>query len=566
METYDIVVVGGTPGGIMAAIAAARRGHTVLLLERNKHIGGLPANGLGASDIGTRGCAGGLAKEFFDRVLKAYVDDYGAESQQVKDCSGGFHFEPHVAEGVLEAMLAEQPKITVKKMQQFDALERNVMLDDGAVTAVLATDRETEEVEWYRAKVFIDGTYEGDLAAAAGAPFRTRREGHEEYNEPLAGRVYKKWSTAPTELGEGSTLEGDDTIQAYNYRLCLSSDPANSVPIPKPETYHRDEYASIVDDVKLERWTGSHGSIPWGLDRVTNIVKVPNNKTDANNQHHAFVSTDLPEENYPWPTADWAWRDQFAQRLRDYTLGLLWFAQNDPELPEDFRQAALKWGLAADEYQDNGHFPRQVYVREGRRVEGEWLFTAHDAIPVSPEGRPPVHRDSITASHYAIDSHAHRKREPDRVHLDGFLSHPTRPYTVPYGVILPKTVDQVLTPVPVSGTHLGFGTLRMEPCWMAMGHAAGVAASLSITSGRTVRKIDVAALQDRLLDDGAVLLYYQDINPGDELYEAVQKLGLQGKLSGWKADLDGELELAEAREFGVDKGTVRREAVKKAAG
>ncbi len=401
METYDIAVVGGTPGGIMAAIAAARRGHTVVLLERNQHIGGLPANGLGASDIGTRGCAGGLAKEFFQRVLQAYVDQYGAESQQVKDCSGGFHFEPHVAEAVLEAMLAEQPNITVKKMQQFDAHERNVMLDDVAVTAVLATDRTTDEVEWYRARVFIDGTYEGDLAAAAGAPFRTRREGHDEYQEPLAGRVYKKWGSAPTELGDGSTLAGDDTIQAYNYRLCLSSDPANAVPIPQPASYHREEYASIVEDVKLERWTGTRGAIPWGLDRVTNIVTVPNQKTDANNQHHAFVSTDLPEENYPWPTADWAWRDQFAQRLRDYTLGLLWFAQHDPELPADFREAALKWGLAADEYQDNGHFPRQVYVREGRRVEGEYLFSAHDAIPISPDGRPPIHRDSNTASHYA---------------------------------------------------------------------------------------------------------------------------------------------------------------------
>jgi len=299
---------------------------------------------------------------------------------------------------------------------------------------------------------------------------------------------------------------------------------------------------------------------------VTNIVTVPNQKTDANNQHHAFVSTDLPEENYPWPTADWAWRDQFAQRLRDYTLGLLWFAQHDPELPADFREAALKWGLAADEYQDNGHFPRQVYVREGRRVEGEYLFSAHDAIPISPDGRPPIHRDSITASHYAIDSHAHRKREPDRVHLDGFLSHPTKPYTVPYGVILPRQVDQVLTPVPVSGTHLGFGTLRMEPCWMAMGHAAGLAASLSIKTGQTVRKIDVGALQDELLRDAAVLIYYEDVAPGDELFAAVQKLGLQGRLPAWQADLDGQLGLAEAREFGVAEGTMRREAVRRAAG
>jgi hypothetical protein len=532
---YDVVVVGGTPGGVMTAIAAARMGKTAVLLDRTAHVGGLPANGLGATDIGTRGGTGGLFLEFVNRIKKHYVQTYGPDSEQVKMCSDGYHFEPSVAEKVFEQMLKEHPKVTVLKRRQFDARSENVTLDGAKVTRVRVTHLDGKDVEEYAGKVFVDATYEGDLAAAAGAPFRTRREGKAEYNEPLAGRVYKQWRTTPTELGEGSTGEGDDTIQAFNYRLCLTKTPANRATIEKPANYNRAEYASIVEDVKLDRWANKDGKRGGevdvlGIGRVVNIVWVPNGKTDANNQHAAFVSTDLPEENYPWPTANWAWRDQFARRLREYTLGLLWFVQNDPELPEDFRARCREWGLANDEYADNGNFPRQVYVREGRRIEGEHLFTAHDALPTTPGGRPPVYPTSVTASHYALDSHAHHKREPNRVHLDGFLSHPSSPYTVPYGVMVPKKVDNLLTPVPVSGTHIGFSTLRMEPCWMALGQAAGVAAAIAIDDGVTPRAVDVAKVQGQLLKQGAVLIYFRDVKPGDPHYEAAQYFGVRGML------------------------------------
>ncbi|MCC7492630.1 MAG: FAD-dependent oxidoreductase [Fimbriimonadaceae bacterium] len=563
-QTFDLVVVGGTPGGIMAGIAAARLGRSVVILERTAHLGGLPANGLGATDISTRGCGGGLFRQFVNRVRQHYVDTYGATSPQVADCSDGYHFEPHVAEQVLLAMVAEQPGITVRLRRQFDALPANVTVVERRLTALRVTARDSGEVESYQGGVFVDATYEGDLAAAAGCRFSTRREGHAEFLEPLAGRVYKRWGTAPTELGEGSTLQGDDTIQAYNYRLCLTADPSRRVPLAQPPGYDRSEYAGLADDVRLGRWTGLKGGPAVGLERVVNSVKLPNGKTDSNNQHHAFISTDLPEENYPWPTADWAWRDRFAARLRHYTLGLLWFAQHDDALPAEFRAAAARWGLTGDEYADNGHFPRQVYVREGRRIQGEYQFTAHDALPVVG-GRPPVHATSITASHYAIDSHAHRKREPDRVHLDGFLSHPTKPYTVPYGVIVPADVDGLLTPVPVSATHLGFGTLRMEPCWMAMGEAAGAAAALSLAAGCAPRAVKLLDLQRELLRRGAVLLYYQDAQPGEPHYEALQLLGLRGLVAGWKANLAAPLAAAEAAQLGVPLGTPRGAALDRAA-
>jgi hypothetical protein len=430
-----------------------------------------------------------------------------------------------------------------------------VTLDNGCLTQIVIENRETKQAETYAARVFIDATYEGDLAAA-GVPYRLGREGHDELNEPMAGRLYKGWGGA---VGPGSTGLGDNAVQAFNYRVCLTREKANQLPIPKPASYNRADFVSLIDDIKEGQFTGKPGAEKdvSGIGRVVNMVILPNGKTDANNQHLAFISTDLPEENWPWPTADWAWRDRYAQRLRDYTLGLLWFAQNDPELPEDFRARCSEWGLAKDEYADNGNFPRQVYVREGRRIEGEHLFTAHDALPVKGRERPPLYADSITASHYALDSHAVRKREPGRVHLDGFFSFGTKPYTVPYRVMVPKKVDGLLTPVPVSGTHVGFSTLRMEPCWMALGQAAGVAAALSVKEGKSLRAVNMVQLQTELLRQKAVLIHYTDVTPAHPHFAALQFFGVRGFIPGWAASADRPVSEGDAANWakwaGVEK-------------
>lgn len=538
---YDVAIVGGTPGGIMAAIAAARGGMDVVLLERSRHIGGLPANGLGATDIHTRGATGGLFTEFVNRIKAHYVEEYGADSIQVRHCSDGYHFEPRVAAQVFDDMLAEhEDNIDVKTMRQFDCDPGHVFISsEGRLAQIRVSDRVSGASETYNARVFIDATYEGDLAAAAGAPYRLGREAQYAFNEPMAGKLYKRWGGP---VGEGSTGLGDNAVQAYNYRLCMTDDPRLRAPITKPANYNRDEFVSLIEDIKQNRLTGqpdpnkNYNSI----DRLVNRVRLPNEKYDSNNQHMAFISTDLPEENWPWPTASWEWRDRYAERLRDYTLGLLWFAQNDPAVPKEFRDNCRQWGLAKDEYRDNGFFPRQVYVREGRRIAGDYLFTAHDALPVREGSRPPLHADSITASHYALDSHAVLKREPGRVHLDGFFSYPTRPYTVPYGVIVPRRVENLLTPVPVSGTHIGFSTLRMEPCWMALGQAAGTAAAIAAQRNVTVRRVDVEQLQDALVTQGAVLMYFSDTTPDHKHYKALQYFALRGflPLDAWEAKLD----------------------------
>lgn len=379
---------------------------------------------------------------------------------------------------------------------------------------------------------FIDATYEGDLIAVAKIPFFIGRESASVYgNELGAGKLYKYWNGPE---GPGSTHDGDNAIQAYNYRLSITNSTPNAHKVTMPESYNRTEYLSLIGDIitgcntaysarGVCSQTPGDGSKrpnvpeqPNGISRIFSPSKIPNGKLDANNEHLSFISTDLPEENWSYPTATWEWRDTFALRLRSYTLGLIYFAQNDDKVPAWFRNDIKDWGLANDEYEDNGFFPRQVYVREGRRMHGEYIFTSRDALPVGMGMRPPIHNDSVSSSHYALDSHGVRKREEGKINLDGLQSRKeTEPYTVPYRVIIPQktemSIGNVLAPVPVSGSHIGFSTLRMEPCWMALGQAAGLAVAQLLkddASGtRTVHDVDIKRLQHSLHEQGAVLVY-----------------------------------------------------------
>lgn len=587
---YDLIIVGGTPAGITAAIAASREGKDVLILERTEHIGGLPVNGLGATDIGTRGATTGLFEQFVSFNKAYYIQTYGEQSVQVRDCSDGYHFEPHVAAITFNKMLneARPGKITVLTLRQFDSEPRFVTMQGNRIISIRILNLKSKEEEHYSGNFFIDATYEGDLSAAAGVKFRLGREAADEYGEPCAGKVYRWWKHGPD--GEGSSYQGDNAIQAYNYRLCLTNNSKIRIPILKPENYNREEYISLIDDVLTGRNTdirykqvndtqieenrrkilaGEQTSIAgdvWGMAKLSSMTRLPNAKTDANNQHLALISTDLPEENWEWPTSGWEWRDRFAERLKSYTLGLLWFAQNDEALPSNFREACRQWGLASDEYKDNNGFPRQVYVREGRRLEGTYFFTANDALPINEGSRPPVHLASITASHYALDSHAVRKRESARIHLDGFFSHPTSVYTVPYGVMVPKLVENLLFPVAVSGSHVGFSTLRMEPCWMALGEAAGIAATLAIDNSLNVRNIDIDKLQNSLLKNGATLIYFRDLTNNDPDFPLIQKLALRGYFPDWDSKIDEVMDENTAKlwselsrkSFNIDKKNTKR--------
>ncbi|MBI3912129.1 MAG: FAD-dependent oxidoreductase [Armatimonadetes bacterium] len=535
----EVVVFQGTPAGIAAAIAAARMGARVVLVHSGARLGGMLTNGICASDLATLTAVGGLFREFTQRVRHFYVSTYAPQSPQVELCAGGFNYEPGVAQKVLDDMVAAEPLVVLRRQRLL-----KVQKSRDRVTGIVVEDEETGKETELLAGAFVDASYEGDLAARAGAPYRVGREGRATTSEPYAGVIYMHPITK--RVYPASTGEGDRRVQAYNYRLCMTTQPDLRVPPVRPVTYDRRDYLPILDDLSrgiIDRFAGL-GTQPG----VVSYLRLPNGKADVNNNPYCSVSTDLPEENAVWPEGDAAARAAFARRLKDYTLGLLWFCQNDPDLPESFRAEAREWGLARDEYADSDNFPRQVYVREARRILGEYVFTAHDCVPAPGQERPPLHADSVTAAHYTIDSHATRKREPDQPVAEGFLSlRPlTAVYQVPFRVMVPQQVDGLLVPVACSATHLGFCSLRVEPCWMALGQAAGIAAHMMEREGASPRDFPVERLQRRLIRQGAVLTWFEDLDATAAVFPGVQFFGTRGFFPTYRARAEEPVTRAQA--------------------
>jgi hypothetical protein len=541
-QSFDLIVYGATPAGIAAAIASSRRGKRTLLLEPSAHVGGMMTSGLGRTDIRSLESSGGIFREFAEGVLQHYTLAYGADSVQVKECNGGLWFEPGVAMDVLQGLLRREERITLMTGTELTEVETE-RSELRAITVSGPGDRSGSR---FAAELFIDATYEGDLAAMAGAPYKLGRESRDEWGEEYAGKLYMDFHPSK-EVFPGSTGEGDDRIQAYNYRLCLTDRANNRIEFRKPDPYDRERYASLPADVREGRIGG--------IRDVLNMLPIPNGKTDSNNHHYCMCSSDLPEENFDYIEADPRSREKVVERHRSYVEGLLWFLQNDEELPESFRLDAGRWGHAADEFAESGHFPPQLYVREARRIEGEYMFTENDARIAPGSGRAPVHADSIAIGDYPIDSHATRKREPEgrNIALEGFLALPwlTAIYQIPYGCMVPKRVERLLVPTAVSATHMGLGTIRMEPVWMQLGFAAGTAVALSLEFGCGVRELSVDRLQDELLAIGQRITYFRDASAfgregGDMAQVAAEYFGAKGMFGEYEASLEEPVTVKEA--------------------
>ncbi|MDF2722728.1 MAG: hypothetical protein K0Q59_2403 [Paenibacillus sp.] len=539
VQQADVVVLGATPGGIGAALAAARRGRKTVMIERSPFVGGLMTSGLGMTDIHSLDAAGSVFREYASLVLNHYRETYGADSEQVSQCRNGLRFEPSVGKMIFARLLQAEPLLTTLVSHELVSVEK----EGDALVAITVRPISGDGETVYRAGAFIDATYEGDLAAMAGVPYSLGRESRDDWNEQYAGTLYQNFRTK--DVLPGSTGDGDDRIQAYNFRLCLTKNRNNQASFRKPDSYNRDDYASLVEDVREGRVKG--------FSDVCNTVMIPNGKTDTNNFHYCLCSTDLPEENGAYPEGDWTVREAIVKRHREYIQGLLWFLQNEEELPDRFREDSRQWGHAADEFADTDHFPPQIYVREARRIHGEYVFTENDARRAPGLERSPIHYDSIASGDYGIDSHATRKREPigQNIALEGFMAigFLTEIYQIPYGSIVPLQVERLLVPVAVSATHMGLGTIRMEPCWMQIGYAAGVAADVSLSTGSDVRDISIDRLQDELLADKQVITYIKDEPWGTEQSKAVQYFGARSFFTGYEAEPGQPVTVAQASQW-----------------
>jgi hypothetical protein len=531
-STSDVLVYGATPGGIAAAVAAARLGRSVVLADAEDHVGGIVSNGLTNADIARRQAVGGLFYEFTRRVVKHYeaFDRDSPARPNVKACRDGYHYEAHLAERIFHEMLAGQ-RDRIRLRLGFEL--KQAVAADGRVVGVVLEDRARpgRSVECL-AKVFVDATYEGDLAAMAGAPYRTGREGRDEFGEPHAGRIYMRFGT--TVPLPGSTGEADKATEAYCFRFHVTNVAANRVPIEKPEGFNRDDYRFVLDDIRAGKATS--------FRHIVQLIPMPNGKFELNSDHpHPDTgvpaeSLDLAEENWTWPEATPAERRAIYARYRTHNVGLLWLLQNDPEVPATLRDDARQYGWCRDEWPTSGHVPRQVYVRQGRRIVGESTLTQRDGEVVPPLGRTRVEPTSIGVVEWAFDSHGCHKYDPAHPGVrEGYTMVPHEPFQVPYGVLVPRGVDGLLVPVACSCSHVAYNALRMEPVFMALGEASGIAAHLAIAGGVAVRRVPTAELQRLLVERGGVITFYSDLKFDHPEFPAFQWLGARGLNPGYQA-------------------------------
>ncbi len=525
---FQVVVYGATPGGIAAAISAAKGGRTVLLAEPTIRIGGMTTNGLSHPDFRAFEAITGTYRELTQRTLAYYTNTYGPDSPQVRDSFGGTHAEPKVNLLLFQQMLAEHPSITVRtEWTLLDAYTRGAAGNRDIRSTVFRDGvGHVHEVE---ANVFIDGSYEGDLIAAAKVPYRVGMESSEEYGE----------SAAPE--------DGSGRLQGYNFRLTMTRDPAIRVPVRPPEGYQREIFLGILplyESGRLNRAFGTYGD---NLAAVkAQIPVLPNNKQDINDAGMASpVKLSLPGEQLLWPEGDAEVRQRIYDEHVLWNVGLIYFLQNDPEVPESIRREAAEWGFCADEFVETGHIPPQIYVREARRMLGRRIYTQHDTRHAENDARAVLHRDSIAMGDYGHSSHGtwHEGSRFGGIRR-GFRERVEyAPYQIPYETIVPDDVRNLLAPVPVSASHVGFCALRLEPIWASLGQAAGHAAHLALASGAgvDVRVINVAQLQRMIHEDGGATIYVNDVLPGHPDFAAVQWWGTAGGLHGLEPRPEGRL-------------------------
>ena len=519
---YDVVVIGGTPSGIAAAIAASRAGKTVIIIEQSPVLGGVLSSGVLRLDDLYVESNSGVMEEFRQRV-KAYHRTELAEDPLVKahikqnpprrwNVAEGRAWEPHTSARIYAEMVAEQKSITTR----FNEVAVDVKSKGQRITGVITRDRDNHgklgKKHTYTGKVIIDATYEADLAGFAEIPFRIGREARSK-EEPHAGLIYTNFfrgvrGTLPNTILPGSTGEADDRSQAFTYRLTGKD-------YGRPDHPYRLKQAPPDYDSAKYSWSRRHSPI------------IPNGKFDLLG---ISFGGDLSGHGTRWVLANWEERVEIEKVYRNHDLGWLYYIQTKGGSPNI--------GLPDDEFMDNNHLPYRLYVRQGRRIEGRYTLTESD-IHKDLRGnglRGPLNPDSVAIGIYGIDSHnvqnpTVRKQPPyGEGAAEGTLHllDATGPYQIPYGVMVPKHHKGILFPVGISSTHVAMCSVRMEPVWSALGQAAGVAAALAIDNDLELSDVPVKQIQDELVKQACVLFFYTDL-PGDApAFEAVQKLSLLG--------------------------------------
>lgn len=512
LRASEVVIYGATPGGIAAAVSSAKGGREVLLLEPTDQIGGLLTSGLSHTDFRSFESLTGFFWDFSKRVEKHYATTYGPDSPQLKDCFRGTHGEPRVNLLILKSMLEEFPKISLKTNERLLSVKTSPPALGRQRILSLTTTAST-----HTGKVFIDASYEGDLMALAGENYHIGRESRAQYGEAQAG----------DELGHA-----DGQLQGYNYRFIMTQVEENKVPAPKPKGYRREDFTGVLPHFTSGKLTKVFSAKHDGIYRA-HLPLMPNGKADVNDTPHAPVRLSMPDINDNYPEANHATRLHIIEQHYYYNVGLLYFLQNDPEVPAEIQADARSWGFCRDEFQSSNHIPPALYIREARRLVGQHVLTGNDTAQAPGDARAVLHRDSIAISDYVHNCHGTgRKGTRYQGSHSGEFYKPVPPFQIPYGTIVPAKNENLLVPVACSASHFGFGAIRLEPVWSSLGQAAGWAAHLSLESNQSIQALSVPKLQSLLHHDRSATIYLSDIAPDSLHFAAAQWLGTQGGFHG----------------------------------
>ncbi len=491
-ETSDVFVYGSTPGGISAALEAARRGCKVVLACPKVNPGGMTASGLCTTDAVRKELFGGLVGEFIGRVRAHYQRELGNNEAQYALTRDGWFYEPSVAEIVFDEMLGEQAdRLTFLRGRHLAA----VQTEAGRITGIMLDEPNNQGKRRVIAQTYIDGTYEGDLAAKAGVPYRVGREGREEYGESLAGIHYMDWKNA-VQIQTPDTGEPSPAIQAYCARCIFTTDPEKRIPFEKPDTYeqHLPDMLPMIEEFASGR-----------VKRRTLGTPLPRRKFQLNGSIVQQTSLNCPGVSWAWPDAERHHRARLEQFHLDHAASYAWFLQNDPRVPDHVRALWKTAGLHRDEFPENGHWPWQIYVRQGRRIEGRAHMTQHSFIVDPKTGQTPRVEQAIALGEHSFDIHpCHDRRYAVGRWMEGVLWYPKKadgpaqPGQIPWGALLPRNLDNLIVPVAMSSTHIAMSVLRMEPVWMTTGQVAGLAAAEAKVQSREVGQIDPEPLPKTL--------------------------------------------------------------------
>ena len=530
-EIYEsnLCIFGGTPAGITAAIRAAREGLSIVLVSYYHHLGGMLSNGIGVWDTLYQKPRSPIYDEIKTAVFEYYKTTYGEDSEEYRLALPGSYdfangcFEPKVIKNIITNLLYEEKNIRILT----GYYPTDACFSDGSIVSMSFEDRDGEFVFTCKSKFYMDCSYEGDVLPVVKAPYRLGRESKDEYGEPHAGRLFMR-NLNKNEYNKGLDIKhiginqsviypdssgiSDNKIQAFNIRPILTRNPDNRAIIEKPHNYDPEEVKQLEYNYYTEI---PNDKIYWNRPQLVNI-------------QHQYIE------------GGWTVREEIYEAHKKALVSKLYFLQNDESVSKDVRDFWRAYGLPKDEFTDNGNLPYEIYVREGRRLFGEYVIREFDLMLEAGVERSPVKYDGIAFTDWYLDSHpCSDERVRDSVQEGKFmLFYDTYPGHIPLSATYTREIRNFFSPVCLSCTHVAWGAIRLEPTWMHIAESIAYATKLLVDEGGDIHDIDIDKLQIKLIKSKIMISFVNNFEMfgAGSLANAVQYFFCKGAFDSYEID------------------------------